>query len=238
MVADEDVLIERVTKQSNDPLSGEDRLKLQKLMEVCTNLQRRVLILEETKTTQAAEIISLKKKVKKLEKGKKTRTHKLKRLYKVGLSARVISSKDEVVLGDQDDASKQGKKIVNLDKDADITLVDGAQGRNDDNIMFDVDDLIEDEVVIETEAASKDVNLNEDEVTLAQTLQKMKSTTPRVKGVVIREKEQGVTQRTMIPQQKSKDKGKAKMIESKQPLKLSRKEQISFDEQEARRLQA
>ncbi|GJW16702.1 hypothetical protein Tco_0024138 [Tanacetum coccineum] len=189
MVADEDVIIERVTKQSNDLLSGEDRLKLQELMEICTNLQRKVLTLEETKTTQAAKIISLKKRVNKLEKGKKTRTHKLKRLYKVGLSARVVSSEDEAILGDQKDASKQGRKIANIDKDADITLVHGAQGRNDD-IMFDIDDLAGDEVVVETEAASKNVNLNEDEVTLAQTLQKMKSTTPREKRVAIREKEQ------------------------------------------------
>ncbi|GKC79191.1 putative ribonuclease H-like domain-containing protein, partial [Tanacetum coccineum] len=125
-MVDEDVIIERVTKQSNDPLSGEDRLKLQELMEVCTNLQRRVLIVEETKTTQAAEIISLKNKVKKLQKGKKSRTHKLKRLYKVSPSARVVSFEDEVVLGDQEDASKQGRKIADIDKDADITLVDRA----------------------------------------------------------------------------------------------------------------
>ncbi|GJY19892.1 hypothetical protein Tco_0392458 [Tanacetum coccineum] len=158
-------------------------------MEICTNLQRKVLTSEETKTTQAAEIISLKKRVKKLEKGKKTRNHKLKRLYKVGLSARVVSSEDEAILGDQKDASKQGRKIANIDKDADITLVHRAQGRNDD-IMFDIDDLAGDEVVVETEAASKNVNLNEDEVTLAQTLQKMKSTTPREKRLQAEEQEE------------------------------------------------
>ncbi|GJT29780.1 hypothetical protein Tco_0910055 [Tanacetum coccineum] len=101
MVADEDVLIERVTKQSNDPLSGEDRLKLKELMILCTNLQTRVLELENTKTSQQIRIGSLERKVKKLEKKYKTRTHKLKRLYKVGLSAREVSSKDEAILGDQ-----------------------------------------------------------------------------------------------------------------------------------------
>nr|GFA32920.1 hypothetical protein [Tanacetum cinerariifolium] len=40
----------------------------------------RVLDLEKTKTTQALEITSLKRRVKKLK--KKQRTHKLKRLYK------------------------------------------------------------------------------------------------------------------------------------------------------------
>ncbi|GKC77025.1 hypothetical protein Tco_1127799 [Tanacetum coccineum] len=205
MVADEDVIVEKVTKQSNDPLS-------------------------------AAEIISLKKRVKKLEKGKKSRTHKLKRLYNVGLSARIYSSKDEADLGDQEDASKQERKIADIDKDADISLVDGTQGRYGEDIMFDINDLAEEEVIAKSEAASKDVNLNEDEVTLAQTLQKMKSTTPRAKGVVIQEREQGISQRTQTSAQKSKDKGKAKLIEHEQPLKM--KDQISFDEQEARRLQA
>ncbi|GJW57021.1 hypothetical protein Tco_0103752 [Tanacetum coccineum] len=49
-----------------------------------------VLDLEKTKTTQANEIASLKRMVKKLEKKRSSRSHKLKRLYKVGLvTARV-----------------------------------------------------------------------------------------------------------------------------------------------------
>ncbi|GJT98403.1 hypothetical protein Tco_1093921 [Tanacetum coccineum] len=134
------------------------------------------------------------------------------------------------------DADVQIERVTKQSNDplSDITFVDGVEGRND-NIMFDVDELAGDEVVVEAEVA-KDVNLNEDEVSLAQTLQKIKSTTPRTKGVIIREREQGVTQRIVIPKQKSKDKGKAKMIEPEQPLKV--KDQISFDEQEARRLQA
>nr|GEW36177.1 hypothetical protein [Tanacetum cinerariifolium] len=58
-------------------------------------LQQRVLDLETTNTTQAMEIESLKRRVKKLEKKKRSRTHGLKRLYKVGLSARVESFEDE-----------------------------------------------------------------------------------------------------------------------------------------------
>ncbi|GKB49635.1 hypothetical protein Tco_0900388 [Tanacetum coccineum] len=94
---------ENVSKLSNDSLlargntlrSDEDRLKLNELMELCTTLQKKVLDLEKTKTTQANEIASLKRRVKKLEKKRSSRTHKLKRLYKVGLSARVESSRDE-----------------------------------------------------------------------------------------------------------------------------------------------
>ncbi|GJR81374.1 uncharacterized mitochondrial protein-like protein [Tanacetum coccineum] len=146
---------ENVSKLSNNPLlargstlrSGEDILKLQELIELCTTLQSRVLALENTKTAQAQEITSLKLRVKKLEKKAGSRTHKLKRLYKVGRSARIVSS-DEASLGDQDDASKQGRKINDIDKDAKITLVDEIQGRYGDDIMFDVSDLAGEEVFV------------------------------------------------------------------------------------------
>ncbi|GKD68548.1 hypothetical protein Tco_1322638 [Tanacetum coccineum] len=146
-----------------------------------------VLELEKTKSSHQIRIESLERKVKKLEKGKKTRTHKLKRLYKVSLSARVISLEDEAIVGDQDDASKQGRKIADIDENEDITLVDEVEGKKD-NMMVDVDELTGKEIVVEAEVA-KDVNLNEDEVTLAQTLQKIKSTTPKEKWVVVREQD-------------------------------------------------
>ncbi|GKF85328.1 hypothetical protein Tco_0250226, partial [Tanacetum coccineum] len=87
--------------------SDEDSLKLNELMELCTNLQTRVIDLEKTKTTQAEEIVSLKRRVKKLKQKKRSRNHGLKRLYKVGLTTRVESSGDEESLGE--DASKQGR---------------------------------------------------------------------------------------------------------------------------------
>nr|GEY23176.1 hypothetical protein [Tanacetum cinerariifolium] len=46
----------------NTPQSDEDRLKLNELMELCTNLQKRVIDLEQTKTSQALEIDSLKRR--------------------------------------------------------------------------------------------------------------------------------------------------------------------------------
>ncbi|GKE69310.1 hypothetical protein Tco_1527382, partial [Tanacetum coccineum] len=118
---------ENVSKLSNDPLlargntlqSGEDSLKLNELMELCTNLQTRVLALEKTKTTQQIEIDSLKKRVKKFEKGERSRTYKLKRLYKVGQTTRVESSDEESL---HEDASKQGRKIDDIDADETITL--------------------------------------------------------------------------------------------------------------------
>ncbi|GJT40871.1 retrovirus-related pol polyprotein from transposon TNT 1-94 [Tanacetum coccineum] len=117
-----------VSKHSNDSLlvrgntlqSDEDSLKLKELMELCTNLQNKVLDLEQTKTTQQNEISSLKRRVKKLEQKKRSRTHGLKRLRKVGVTTRVESSDNEESLGE--DASKQGR-IDAMDADDNITLL-------------------------------------------------------------------------------------------------------------------
>nr|GEV69127.1 reverse transcriptase domain-containing protein [Tanacetum cinerariifolium] len=66
-----------------------------------TAAQTRVLYLETTKSIQAHEINSLKRRVKKLEKKQRSRTHNHKRLYKLGLLVRVESSDDEG-LGEED----------------------------------------------------------------------------------------------------------------------------------------
>ncbi|GJX31907.1 hypothetical protein Tco_0241762 [Tanacetum coccineum] len=182
---------ENVSKHSNDSLlargitlqSDEDSLKLTELMELCTNLQQRVLDLEKTKTTQQIEIDSLKRRVKKLKKKRRSRTHGLKRLHKVGMSRRVVSSGDEEDLGE--DASKQGRRINAIDADEDITMVNVQDDA--DNEMFDVDTLNDDEVFAEQEVAAKDVNLTIDEVTLAQVLAALKSVKTKVKGDVIKE---------------------------------------------------
>ncbi|GJV44462.1 hypothetical protein Tco_1428998 [Tanacetum coccineum] len=222
------------------------------------NCQQRVLNLENTKTAQAQEISSLKwdesMRVKKLEKKGGSRTHKLRRLYKVGRSARVVSS-DEASLGDQEDASKQGRKIHDIDADEDITLENVHDAE-----MFDVNDLHGDEVFVEKEVPVKEVSvvgkvntasiattvsaatITEDEITLAQALAELKSVKPKVttattattKGILLQEPSESITTTTTtIP---SKDKGKGIMVE--EPLKMKKKDQISFDEQEAIRLQA
>ncbi|GJS12110.1 hypothetical protein Tco_0368906 [Tanacetum coccineum] len=189
----------------------------------------RVLALKTTKTTQANEIDSLKRRVKRLEKKDRKRTHKLKRLYKVDLTARVESSEDEG-LGEED-ASKQGR-IADIDANEDIYLVNV---QNDED-MFGVNDLDGDEVLVELEVAVKDVNLSVDEVTLAQALAALKivSTRPRAKGLVIHEQEQAPTP-TVSSQQpsqvKEQDKGKGIMVE--EPVS-----KIEADYQLAQRLQA
>ncbi|GJX61617.1 hypothetical protein Tco_0294517 [Tanacetum coccineum] len=109
-----------LSKQSNDPPllrvntlgSGEDSIKLNELMEICTRLSKRVLALENIKTAQDLEITNLKKRVKKLEKKTKSRTPKLKRrLFKVR-----IESSAEKSLGAQKDASKKGRNEIQQDE--------------------------------------------------------------------------------------------------------------------------
>nr|GEX75182.1 hypothetical protein [Tanacetum cinerariifolium] len=82
----------------------------------------------------------------------------------------------------------------------------------------------------------------DDEVTLAKTLIAMKAvkpkfistaiTTPRAKGIIFHEQ----VQAHKLTVSSSKDKGKAKMIEPEKPLK--KKDQISVDEEVARKLEA
>ncbi|GKA43064.1 hypothetical protein Tco_0735724 [Tanacetum coccineum] len=243
----DDVADENVTQTFNDLLlSGEDRLQLTYVMDLCTKLSKRFIDLEHTKTTQAREITRLKLRVKKLEKKAGSRTHKLKRLYKFGATRRVESPKDEG-LGDQEDASKQGRSIEDIDKDAEVTLVDETQERYDD-LMFDTAVFDNEEVVTTT---AKEVS-TADQVTTAgsyyyciaatkvcnvkaTTTTTAPSTIFKAKSIAFREPTTRTTT-TTVPSQKSKDKGKAIMIEPEVPLK--KKEQVRLDEELARKLEA
>nr|GFD02747.1 hypothetical protein [Tanacetum cinerariifolium] len=103
--------------------SGEDSIQLNELMIFYTNLQQHVLDFEEAKIAQAKKIANLKKRVKKLEKRRKSRPVELRRLKKVGSGKQVESSEEKDSLGAQEDASKQGRSIEDIDQDAEISLV-------------------------------------------------------------------------------------------------------------------
>ncbi|GJT18537.1 hypothetical protein Tco_0877243 [Tanacetum coccineum] len=229
-ITDEAANEEHVSIHSNDPLlNGKDRLKLNELMELCTNLSQRVLDLESTKTSQATKIAKLKEKVKKLERRSKSRTLGLKRLKKVGRTARIESSKDE-----------------------EVTLVDEAQGRIDGNLMFDIGVFDEQEVEVEKVVSTAEVTTASattttvDELTLAQTLIEIKAAkpkavttattttttaiiSPKARGVVVQEPSEFITTTSSSQLPQAKDKGKAKMIELKKPLK--KKDKILVDEE-------
>ncbi|GJV61434.1 hypothetical protein Tco_1467534 [Tanacetum coccineum] len=128
------------------------------------------------------------------------------------------SSGDEEDLGE--DASKQGRRIHDIDVDEDITLV------NDDNEMFDVEPSV---FVSAFSASTKDSAATTTTATIP---------TPR-KGIVFQEP--GTTTTTISSLAKAshtnfQDKGKGKMVEPKQPIK--KKELIRLDEEIDSKLQA
>nr|GEU61246.1 hypothetical protein [Tanacetum cinerariifolium] len=224
-VEDEAFNEKNISQHSNDPLhSGEDRIQLKELMELCIKLSDRVLNLETTKTAQAKEIANMKKRVKRLERKRKSRTHGLKRLYKVGLSARVVSYTDEESLGEED-SFKQGR-ISDINTNQDIYLVNVHRdedifGVNDqDEIMFDVN--------ADLQALEELKSAKPKAVTTA-------STRPKAKSIVMQEPSETPTT-IIIPLIKSQDNGKEIMVEPEMPL--NKKAQIILDEEFAFKLQA
>nr|GEY60827.1 hypothetical protein [Tanacetum cinerariifolium] len=144
-----------------------------------TSILQRVLALKTTKTNQALKIGSLKRRVKNLEKKAIKRTHKLNRLYKTS-SSRRIESLDEASLGDQEDASKLGRIINNLDVNEGVTLVDETQGKNDQH-MFNTAVLNDKEVVAEKEVGTADPGTTAGEVvTTAGVEVSVTATTPTI----------------------------------------------------------
>ncbi|GJZ99619.1 hypothetical protein Tco_0672170 [Tanacetum coccineum] len=220
---------EHVPTFSNDPLpSGEDSFDINEFMVFCLSLQEQVLDLKKAKDAQKIDVTKSK-------------------------SSKVTDS-----LGDQEDSSKQGRRIEAIDADDGVTLE--AQNEDDADLMFDTLVFDRDEVVVEHAKEPEVVTTvsgpttTTDELTLAQTLidiaksKKVKAistaatlvntaaeTRPKAKGIVFHEIEQ--THRpTISSQPSSKDKGKAIMIEPKKPLK--RKEQVVADKEYARQLAA
>ncbi|GJX47514.1 hypothetical protein Tco_0272704 [Tanacetum coccineum] len=185
-----------VSKLSNDPLLA------------------RVLALETTKPTQATEIASLKRRVKKLERRNKSRTHGLKRLYKI----------DEDMFG------------VN-DLDGDEVIVESVDVVNTAEETRSVIEEVT-AVTIPASAATTTTTttvITDVEITLAQALAELKSEKPKA------DKEQAPTL-TVSSQQPShvkvQDKGKRKMVEPEPVKKVSKKELLMLDEKLAFKLQA
>ncbi|GKB36040.1 hypothetical protein Tco_0880982, partial [Tanacetum coccineum] len=180
------------------------------------------------KTTQAKEIASLKKRVKQLEKIRKLRTLGLKRLRKVGSTSRVESSND-ISLGDQEEASKQGRKIADLDADVEQEL---EVAKKEVSIADPVTTAGEVVTTVNVEATTANAPTTTiDELTLAQTLIEIKAAKPKAvtssatTTTIKRPKARGV----------AKDKGKAIMVEPERPLK--KKDQVALDEEMARNLE-
>nr|GEV20194.1 hypothetical protein [Tanacetum cinerariifolium] len=128
---------------------------------------------------------------------------------------RLADEEDKAVHKELDD--RLGR-IDAIDADKEITLVsvqDEVVSNDADKEMFDVDVL--------------------GEITLAQAPKALKTSKPKVKGIVFQELGKSTTTTTIYSQQ-SQDKGKKIMIE--EPMKPKKKDQIRLDEETTKKLQA
>ncbi|GKG05111.1 hypothetical protein Tco_0315498, partial [Tanacetum coccineum] len=103
------------------PRSDEGRMKLDELITLCTKLSKQVLDLEKEKDAQAVEILNLKRRVKKLERKRKSSiSHPRRRKYR-----QLETASDDGL--DEEDASNQGRrsdKLKPMFKDKDFEELD------------------------------------------------------------------------------------------------------------------
>ncbi|GKE11148.1 hypothetical protein Tco_1414699, partial [Tanacetum coccineum] len=226
-IADEAANKEDVPTQSNDPPllrvntlgSEEDRLKLKELMDLYTKLSDRVLDLETTKTAQGKEIASLKKRVKKLERKRKSKTPRMKRLFKIGRFAQVVSFEDEDVFnGEEVFVTEQSEKVI---KEVVSTAEVSAAA------IITTEEITLAQALAELRSAKPKIVVQEP---VQSTTTIAPSTIPKAKSITFRDLSESTTRTTLtsIPSN-IKDKGKAKMIEPEKPLKM--KEQIRLDKE-------
>ncbi|GJT76344.1 hypothetical protein Tco_1043069 [Tanacetum coccineum] len=121
-----------------------------------------------------------------------------------------------------------GRMINAIDIDEDITLVNVQDDA--DNEMFDVNTL-------NVSTAATTVIINTEEITLAKALEALKTSKPKVKGIVLQEPGESTTTTTTVSSQGlSQDKWKGILVEPEKPLK--KKDQLKLDEEIALKLQA
>ncbi|GJU78021.1 hypothetical protein Tco_1275091 [Tanacetum coccineum] len=151
------------------------------------------------------------------------------------LNLEKLSKSDQCIefasLKEEEDASKQGRSIEDIDADAEITLVNKQQN---EDLMFDTRVLDDDEVFVDVASSEKNEHTAKPKVvTTAATT--TTTTRPKGKGVVVQKPSEFRVPQELQPSI-SKDKGKGIMVKPEVPLK--RKDQIALDEQIARDIQA
>nr|GEV22566.1 hypothetical protein [Tanacetum cinerariifolium] len=216
---------------SHDPLpSGEDSLKLNELMDFCTNLSNKVIDLEseviDIKSTYQARIKKLESRVDKLEEENWVLKELMDVHYKLDFDEPVMEKKE---------SSKQGRKITDIDTDV-LSMLDV-----NDEEPVDVEEVLEvvkvakliTDVVITIEV---DVNTANVYDTLITAVEEIKVSVLRKRRcVIIQYLEETTATVTVQPKDQTKDKGKSILIEEPKPLK--RQAQIKLDEEVARQLE-
>nr|GEU42564.1 retrovirus-related Pol polyprotein from transposon TNT 1-94 [Tanacetum cinerariifolium] len=214
---------ERLSKQSHEPPlsrvntigSEEDSMQLMELMKLCIKLFTRLLAFENNKTAQDLEITHLKKRVKRLEKRRKSRTSQIKRrLFKVEIES----------------SAKKGR----YGHDTKINTASTSITTASINIT-----IVEHVTTVSATITTVGVSVNTVEPKKAKEIgSKEKSSETATRGVIMNEASETTTRPTVPPQQKldPKNKGKGKMVKPENPLK--NKDQIKFDEELVRNLEA
>nr|GEX92494.1 hypothetical protein [Tanacetum cinerariifolium] len=207
---------------------------LQKALDACAALTRRVEHLKYDKVAQALEIKKLKRRVKKLEKRNKVLTvEEVKVDESAQVQGRQVESQAEIYKIDMDHANK----VLSMQEDE----YEPAEVQEVVDVVTTAKLIIE-VVTAASEtvtAASATIPTAEPQV-LAATLiaapaRVVVALSRRRKGVVIRDPKEELTTSKIIPAEtKSKDKGKGILVEEPKPLK--KKQKIEMDEEYARKL--
>ncbi|GJV00156.1 hypothetical protein Tco_1329426 [Tanacetum coccineum] len=227
------------------PGSDEGRMKLDELITLCTKLSKQVLDLEKEKDAQAVEILNLKRRVKKLERKRKSSiSHPRRRKYR-----QVETSSDDGL--DEEDASKQGRrsdKLKPMFKDKDFEELDDHM-ENVEEETVDAAATRVSTVSVPVSTAGVTIStaeprtppitttvFDDEDVTMAmaQTLTKMKEQKAKEKGVAIIDVEdsstivrpvRSITTLQPLPTIDPKDKELAQRIHEEELAELERAQQ-------------
>ncbi|GJV43823.1 hypothetical protein Tco_1428359 [Tanacetum coccineum] len=218
------------------PGSDEGRPNFNELINLCTQLSNRVLVLENSKTAQDLVIQKLKKRVKRLEKALRERTPRMK-LFKIGTSRRKGLDKENV--------SKQGRKSDKtkpMFNDSDFDVLDDAmenvEGGSTAEQITTVGDTLNAASINVSVVGPSHVStagpsnisddgpftsivgdIFEDEMTpISDILVAIRSARPRTTSVMIRNVEEEPKRATPVPTIQSQDKEEQAQFEKEQRI--------------------
>nr|GEV60720.1 putative ribonuclease H-like domain-containing protein [Tanacetum cinerariifolium] len=213
---DEPPTKEHIPTPSHDPLpSGEDRLQLNELMEICTKSSNRVLSLEQIKTNQAAEIEKLKKR------GDQKDASKQGRIAEIDADAD-ISLINETA---QDQGRMNEEDLFGVhDLDGDEVFVDVTTGKN---------------IEQSTKNAEKEVSTANDEVVTTTEDVKVTATaiTPQISKDDAKDKGKGIMIEPKKPLKKKDqialNEEVARNLKAKMKAKIDEEERIAREKNKA-----
>ncbi|GJW40035.1 hypothetical protein Tco_0065880 [Tanacetum coccineum] len=188
------------------PGSDEGRLKLKELMAICIKLSKQVLNLEKEKDAQAVEILKLKQRVKKLERKRKSASHTQEGGY-TGSNFDILDDDIEDVKGETVHTATTGVSAVSAPGTTASVAISTTEPR--------------------TPPTTAATTFIDEDLTIAQTLIKMKEEKAKEKGVAIKDVEdsprpiRSITTLQPLPTIDPKDKGKDVLVE-KEPEKLEK----------------